>query len=160
MKESNKILELLPHRKPFLFVDGITEIRVPKDRDDGCGSFIRGFKRVSPDEFYLKGHFPGLPIMPGVLIIEAIAQLALCIISDPANKIINPKEDLLVLTKVDGFKFRRMVVPNETIELEATITKQKMKRFLEAHGKATVQNELVAEGFISCMVQKKGRMQS
>lgn len=134
------IQKILPHRYPFLMVDGILEIE-PKKR-------IVGVKNVSINESYFQGHFPGRPIMPGVLIIEALAQtgglLLLMEIPDRENK-------LLYFVSMDDVRFRRPVVPGEQLMLEVTVLSWRSGgTFCKMHGRATVNGELAAEGTVMC----------
>ena len=107
--DSQAIQELLPHRFPFLLVDRIIEL-VPRER-------IVGIKQVSINEPYFQGHFPGAPVMPGVLVVEALAQvgavLALREIEDRDSK-------LVLFTGIREARFRRPVVPGDTLRLEVT----------------------------------------
>jgi beta-hydroxyacyl-ACP dehydratase FabZ len=114
MLNINHILTQLPHRYPFILVDRVLEM-VPGDR-------IVALKNVTINEPFFQGHFPGLPIMPGVLIIEALAQagglLALASIPDPRNK-------LVFFMSIDKAKFRKPVVPGDQLILEITTLKFK-----------------------------------
>src|SRR2546429_6802551 len=105
-----EIQKLLPHRYPFLMVDAIVEVERLKR--------IVGIKNVSINEYYFQGHFPGKPVMPGVLILEAVAQtggvLLLMDISDRDNK-------LLYFVAVDGARFRRPVVPGDQLRIEVNV---------------------------------------
>src|SRR5688500_5494699 len=107
--DSNAIQELLPHRYPFLLVDKIIEI-VPREK-------IVGIKQVTINEYFFQGHFPNVPVMPGVLIIEALAQvgaiLALREFEDRSNKI-------PFFSGIEKGRFRRPVVPGDTLRLEVT----------------------------------------
>lgn len=130
-----EIMAALPHRYPFLLVDRIVEC------DD---VHVVGLKQVSANEPFFQGHFPGRPIMPGVLLIEALAQTgAVSILLNPANV-----GKLAVLTGADAFRFRRQVVPGDTVRLEVTVMGLR-SNFGRARGRATVDGELAAEGDIS-----------
>lgn len=132
------IQKYLPHRYPFLLVDAILEIEREKR--------IVGIKNVTINEWYFQGHFPGKPIMPGVLIIEAVAQLGgillLQEIPDRDNK-------LMYFVAVDGARFRRPVVPGDQLRLEATVLSWRGD-FCKLDGKATVNGQLAAEGTVMC----------
>jgi 3-hydroxyacyl-[acyl-carrier-protein] dehydratase len=121
------IQSILPHRYPFLLVDGILEME-PKKR-------IIGIKNVSANEPYFQGHFPGKPIMPGVLILESMAQtgglLLLQEVPDRENK-------LLYFVAIDNARFRRPVVPGGT--------------FCKLEGRASVDGALAAEATLMCMM--------
>ena len=131
----DRILELLPHRAPMLMIDRVLEIGE---------NYIRAEKLVSSAEPAFAGHFPGRPIFPGVLIIEAMAQAAgiWASVSSPALR-----EKLSVLAGVDDVRFRRQVVPGDVLVLEARAlaARSKLSKF---EAKATVAGELVAEAIL------------
>lgn len=134
-----EIEKILPHRYPFLLVDRVTELEE--------GKRAVGIKNVTANEPQFQGHFPGVPIMPGVLIIESLAQLgAVLLLSMPENK-----GKLGLLTGANNFKFRRQVVPGDTLQLEVELIvyRHGMGR---ASAKATVDGQLAAMGEISFAV--------
>ncbi|MFZ2087855.1 MAG: 3-hydroxyacyl-ACP dehydratase FabZ [Desulfobaccales bacterium] len=139
-----EILKILPHRYPFLLVDRIISIDLDKH--------IVGLKNVSVNEPFFVGHFPLNPIMPGVLIVEAMAQVAgiLALLSTPENL----GNDALYLMSLDKVRFRRPVVPGDRLILDLTVLKGKKKYFKMA-GKAMVDDNLVAEAELMAMVGKK-----
>ena len=137
------IMQVIPHRYPFLLLDRILEY-VP-------GKSIKAFKNVSMNEPFFQGHFPDLPIMPGVLQIEAMAQAGAFLAKDLVN---DGKEKIAVLSGVDGFRFRRMVKPGDQFVMEGELTK-----FRNPVGKATcrgtVEGKLVLEGEITFSLVNK-----
>ena len=103
------VLEALPHRPPFLLVDDVKDLVL--------GESCVGIKEVKPDEGYFKGHFPDYPIMPGVLIIEALAQTAGILLYWSLKDSIDFKSKLVVLAGVEKAKFRKSIFPGDTVEL-------------------------------------------
>ena len=138
--DSVGIQKILPHRPPFLMVDAILEIERLKR--------IVGLKSVSINESYFQGHFPGKPIMPGVLIIEGMAQtggrLLLLEIPDRDKK-------LLYFAAVDEARFRRPVVPGDQLRMEVTVLKYR-PTFCRLKAVATVNGEIAAEAVLRCML--------
>ena len=133
-----EIQKYLPHRYPFLLVDTILEIEREKR--------IVGIKNVTINEWYFQGHFPGKPIMPGVLIIEALAQLGGFLL---LQEIPDRDKKLLYFVAVDGARFRRPVVPGDQLRLEAKVLSWRGD-FCKLEGKATVNGQLAAEGTVMC----------
>jgi 3-hydroxyacyl-[acyl-carrier-protein] dehydratase len=136
-----KLLTLLPHRYPFLMVDRIIDIQ-------GDESAV-GIKNVTFNEPQFTGHFPEQPVMPGVLIVEAMAQTAgaICVLS--ATKLVKPK--LVYFMTIDECKFRRPVIPGDQVRL--AMTKMKKRRNMWWYkGAATVDGTLVAEAVLSAML--------
>jgi len=130
------IQKFIPHRFPFLLVDRVTEIHP--------GKSIVAIKNVSANEPFFQGHFPDKKIMPGVLIVEAIAQAGGVLL---AQSIPDPQRKFVVFSKIDKTKFRRPVVPGDQLKIEAEILKLK-NRFCHLKGRATVDGELAVEGEI------------
>jgi 3-hydroxyacyl-[acyl-carrier-protein] dehydratase len=128
------ILKQLPHRFPFLLVDRVKEI---------CpGRSIVALKNVSVNEPFFQGHFPDRKIMPGVLIVEALAQAGGILLF---HSIPDPERKFVVLSKISNARFRKPVVPGDQLILEAEILKLK-SRFCHLKGRATVDGEVAAEG--------------
>ncbi len=127
------ILSILPHRYPFLLVDRITEL-VP-------GEKAAGLKNVTINEPFFQGHFPGEPIMPGVMIVEALAQVgAVAVLSMPENA-----KKLALFTGINNFRFKKMVRPGDQLELEITMTG--MRRNLgRGEAVARIGGEIAASG--------------
>lgn len=139
MLENIDIQKILPHRYPFLLVDRVLEMEE--------GKRAVGIKNVTVNEPFFQGHFPSNPIMPGVLIVEALAQVgAVMLLSMPENK-----GKLGVFTGIDSMKFRRQVVPGDTLELEAELLTYR-HGMGKAKVKATVEGKLAAAGEISFAV--------
>ena len=141
---SDRILKLLPHRHPMLMVDRVVEIGE---------NYVRAEKLISMNEPVLQGHFPGRPIFPGVLIIEALAQAAgiWAAVASPTLR-----EKLSVLAGIDGARFRRQVVPGDLLVLEARALAARSK-LIKIEAKATVGGEIVAEAVImAAFVPKEG----
>lgn len=129
-----RILEILPHRYPFLLVDRIVEV-VP-------GEKMLAYKNVSFNEPFFEGHFPENPVMPGVLTVEALAQTAvlLAFLTEPTNM----DSKVMYLAGVDNARFKRPVRPGDRLDLEATLVRRKGPVWKMA-GKASVAGTLVAE---------------
>ena len=150
------ITQLLPHRFPMLLVDRVLEV----NEEDGCG-----YKNVSINEDYFNGHFPGTPVMPGVLQVEGLAQcagfIALTQLKNRYPKI-NTEGILMFFMGIDGVKFRKPVVPGDRLDYKITVTKRRESvsadgttftrviNYFEA--KAYVDDQLVCECTMSAML--------
>ncbi|NLI60247.1 MAG: 3-hydroxyacyl-ACP dehydratase FabZ [Clostridiales bacterium] len=133
--EIRQVMEKLPHRYPFLLVDRVLELEPGKK---GVG-----IKNVTINEPFFQGHFPGTPIMPGVLIVEAMAQLGgVIVLGMPENQ-----GKLAFLAGIDDMRFRRQVVPGDQLRLEVEITRIRGS-IGKGRGRALVDNEVAAEGSI------------
>ena len=130
--ESKDILDILPHRHPFILVDRILECN---DED-----WIVGIKNVAASEPWFEGHFPGQPIFPGVLQLEAMAQTAGILL----NKVLKSEGKVAYYLGVDKAKFRRMVVPGDQVRMEIKLLKLRMGMARVA-GRALVNGELACE---------------
>ena len=141
-----RILKLLPHRYPFLLVDKIVDM-------DGDNSAV-GIKNVTINEPFFQGHFPNFPVMPGVLLIEGMAQTAgaLCV----ANLAESYEPQLVYFMAIDRARFRRPVVPGDTVHYHMT-KRRNRGRVWRFEGKAKVNGQLVAEAEISAMIVDPGQ---
>jgi beta-hydroxyacyl-ACP dehydratase FabZ len=140
MLDIRAILKSIPHRFPFVLVDRVVEI----DRDEK----IVGIKNVSINEPFFQGHFPNRPVMPGVLICEAMAQVA-AILARQARGDAEGKK-VFVLTGLDNVKFKRPVEPGDQLRMEITSVKRRGS-FWRMRGVATVDGKLAAQAEISAM---------
>ncbi len=140
--DTGDIKKLLPHRYPFLLVDKVLDI---------SKTGIVGLKNITYNEFQFLGHFPDEPIMPGVLLIEAMAQCGGLMVLQNVEE---PQKYSTYFMKIDDFKFRRKVVPGDTIIFELKIKKPMKRNIVYMHGNAFVGNELVAEGDLMAQVIK------
>jgi 3-hydroxyacyl-[acyl-carrier-protein] dehydratase len=135
MLTNKEIREVLPHRYPFLLVDKIIELEP--------GKRAVGVKNVSANEPFFQGHFPEYPVMPGVLIVEALAQtagIAVAVLEENKGK-------LGVFAGIDCMKFKYQVMPGDTLQLEAEIIGSKLN-IIKAQVKATVDGKIAATGEI------------
>jgi 3-hydroxyacyl-[acyl-carrier-protein] dehydratase len=139
----NEIQKLLPHRYPFLLVDRVIEYE--PDRK------LVAFKNVTSNEQFFNGHFPGHPVMPGVLILEALAQS--CALLAYKSSGLNPKENVVYLMSIDGAKFRKPVVPGDRLTLTAEVLRHKGPIW-KHRGVATVDGQVVAEAEFLATVAK------
>ena len=136
-----QIKELIPHRYPFLLVDRITDFEP--------GKWAKGIKCVTVNEPFFQGHFPGAPIMPGVLILEALAQTgALLAVSGMEGDL---SDKLFFFTSLDGVKFRRQVVPGDRLELHCDNIRMKLK-LCKMDARAYVDGKLAAEAQITAAI--------
>jgi 3-hydroxyacyl-[acyl-carrier-protein] dehydratase len=143
MMDINEIQKFLPHRYPFLLVDRILEM-VP-------GTRATGIKNITINEEFFRGHFPGQPIMPGVLIIEALAQVAGVLAFHSGA---TPSKSVYFMS-IEKAKFRRPVVPGDQLRLEVTIVQHRGNVWKFA-GTAVVEEKIVAEAEFTAMVTDKG----
>jgi 3-hydroxyacyl-[acyl-carrier-protein] dehydratase len=135
--ELDRILGLLPHRYPFLLIDRVLERE--EDR-------VLTLKNVTVNEPFFSGHFPNMPIMPGVLILEALAQSAAIL----ALSIIGERRSLFMLTGIDKARIRRRVIPGDQLKMEVRLLKHHHPLW-KMRGEARVDGELAAEAELSAM---------
>jgi beta-hydroxyacyl-ACP dehydratase FabZ len=142
-----EIMRLLPHRYPFLLVDRIVSM---SEGPVVVGSKVTGLKNVSVNEPFFQGHFPGNPVMPGVLILECMAQVGGCLFFVGVDE---PQKTLMYLSGVDKARFRRPVFPGDQIVVVAEIV-QIRSNLVRMKGEARVDGSLCAEGeFMSSLVR-------
>jgi 3-hydroxyacyl-[acyl-carrier-protein] dehydratase len=136
----DEIKKLLPHRFPFLLVDRVSEVHP--------GESLRGYKNVSANEEFFQGHFPDHPVMPGVLVIEALAQAA-ALLALKSMEVTGGQA--IYLVAIDNARFRRPVVPGDRLDLEVSVDKRRA-RVWRMHGKASVDGQLCCEADLMATV--------
>ena len=135
------IESILPHREPFLLIDEVVELE-PGER-------VVARKRVREDEWYLRGHFPGRPVMPGVLIVEAMAQTgAVAVLAEEENR-----GRIALFAGIDDTRFKRIVEPGDELELECTL-EQVRGPIGKGKARATVDGQLAARGTLTFAVER------
>lgn len=142
-----RILRCLPHRYPFLLVDRVTSC-LP-------GKHIEAYKNVTFNEPFFQGHFPGLPLMPGVLIMEALAQTGgIMVLCDwPEEKVAS---NIFLFSGMDGVKFRQPVHPGDKLDLECSLTHHKLALW-KMSGRAFVNGKLAAQAELSAAMMGRGK---
>jgi len=136
----NQIKEIIPHREPFLLIDEVTALEEGKSADAKWA--------LTGEEYFFKGHFPDTPVLPGVLMLESIAQCgAVVILGMPENR-----GKIAFFAGADNVKFKRKVVPGDVLELHCELIKCRFGMAV-AQGTATVDGELACSAEIKCMVQ-------
>lgn len=140
----NQIMRTLPHRYPFLLVDRVVEIVPDKS--------IKAYKNITINEPFFQGHFPGTPIMPGVLILEALAQTGGLLAISSLKE--NFENKLFLFTGLDKVKFRRKVVPGDRLDLECFNMRMKLK-LCKMEARALVDGQLAAEALITAGIGDK-----
>ncbi len=153
MSEENKlikdiridtILESLPHRYPFLLVDRVTEI--------DPGKYIKAYKNLTYNEEFFQGHFPSKAMMPGVLMLEALAQASIIFMQNSMPE--KTKDQLFVLTGIDNARFRKPVIPGDRFEIVCDNPKNKFAVW-KIDGKGYVDGQLVVEATLTAAATKK-----
>lgn len=140
-----EILEFLPHRYPFLLIDRIVEFEPAKR--------LVAIKNVTINEPFFQGHFPGYPIMPGVLVVEAMAQAGGVIMM---HELADRQSKLVVFTGIERAKFRRPVTPGDQLRIEVDVLSFRT-RAGKIQGRATVDGKLACEATLTCAVVTRGR---
>jgi 3-hydroxyacyl-[acyl-carrier-protein] dehydratase len=132
---------ILPHREPFLLIDEVLELEP--------GHRVVALKRVREDEWYLRGHFPGRPVMPGVLIVEAMAQTgAVAVLAEEENR-----GRIALFAGIDDTRFKRIVEPGDELQLECTL-EQVRGPIGKGRARATVDGQLAARGTLTFAVEQ------
>ena len=137
----NDIIKLIPHRHPFLFIDKLTDIIINKS--------ITGIKAVTFNESFFPGHFPEHPVMPGVLILESMAQTAACLVSYQDKSL--SSNNLVFFTGIEKAKFKKPVIPGNELVLKINLISNKRSLY-KFNGEAFIQNKLVASSEFSAML--------
>jgi beta-hydroxyacyl-ACP dehydratase FabZ len=136
----DEILKILPHRYPFLLVDRILET-------DGS-TYMVGLKNVTMNEPFFQGHFPNHPVMPGVLLVEALAQVGVVLLLSGDE---SRADKLIYFSAIDKCRFRQPVVPGDQLRIEISVLKQR-DRYYKMQGQALVDGNVVVEAELSCSI--------
>jgi 3-hydroxyacyl-[acyl-carrier-protein] dehydratase len=142
--EITEIMSILPHRYPFLLIDRVIEIERKRR--------IVAIKNVTINEPYFQGHFPGHPIMPGALVVEAIAQAGGTLLMP---EVPDPRNSLMVFTGIEKARFRNPVVPGDQLRIEVNVLNFR-PRFAKLEGQATVNGKLACEATVMCALVPRG----
>ena len=139
----NKIAKILPHRYPFLLIDKIFHIDATS---------VSGIKNVTFNEPFFQGHFPGNPVMPGVLQVEAMAQIGGIL---ALNSVPDPENYWTYFLGIENFKFKKMVFPGDTLVFKCELVEPIRRGFVKMKGVAYVGTQLVCEGAMTAVLVKK-----
>jgi 3-hydroxyacyl-[acyl-carrier-protein] dehydratase len=139
----SQILEMLPHRYPFILVDRVLQLTP--------GQSIRGVKNVTINEPFFQGHFPGAPVMPGVLIVEAMAQTGGLLVMATWKEMGHSNDGLIYFMAMDRVRFRKPVLPGDQLIMDIELIKLRAK-VTKMMGRAFVDDQLVAEGELMASV--------
>ncbi len=138
------IVGVLPHRYPFLLVDRVVAVEP--------GKRVRAYKNVSANEEFFNGHFPGMPVMPGVLQIEALAQASAFLTASMEG--FDPKKQVAFLMSIDEVKFRRLVEPGDRLDLEVELL-QSRRGIVKVQGKSSVDGDRACEAVITAAIRDR-----
>lgn len=138
------ITAILPHRYPFLLVDRVVEVEP--------GKRVKAYKNCSANEEFFNGHFPGMPVMPGVLQIEALAQASAFLTASLDG--FDPKKQVAFLMSIDGVKFRRLVEPGDRLDLEVELV-QSRRGIIKVKGRSSVDGDRACEAEITVAIRDR-----
>ena len=140
----NEIMDLIPHRIPMLLIDKLIDVKL--------GESATGIKNVTMNEWFFQGHFPDHPVMPGVLIVEAMAQAAGVLVMKSTGE--NSSNKIVYFMSIKDAKFRKPVVPGDTLQLKVTLIKSR-KNIWKFKGEAWVGDDLTDEAVFTAMIANK-----